>query len=288
MNDIKNPKAPGNDRGFTLIELLVAGTVFVIAVGALLGMLGRNEKAREMSYHVLESRQNARTGMEFIIGDVRMAGSGIPTRVVTSTASGDSMVLFAVTPDTTGSNLDSLRILAATSGVETKTRTQTLSATDVFEVVSTDSLNIGDLVVITHGAWANLFQLTHVNDGTLELEHNVTSPFNLASGHGIWPPGGYPPGSDLYQIDLITYYIDRSDTTCPLLMRRVGTDTPAVISEYIDEVQFEYVLVDQSVVTIPPDPSLIRRVIITVEAFSAEESRQHVTRLISSAKPRTL
>jgi hypothetical protein len=288
MKTTKRILATGNERGFTLIELLIAGVVFVMAVGTLLGILGKNEKAREMSYYVLESRQNARAGLDFIVGDIRMAGSGIPVKVVTSTAAGDSAVIYGVGPDTTGGAVNRIRILGAMSGVRTQIREQMPNPSAEFKVQDTDGFEVGDLAVITNGAWADLFQITQVQGEALKLQHNPASPFNLPGGHNPWPPGGYPPGSDLYKVDLVTYYLDTADTTCPLLMRQEGTQQPRVVSEFINMLQFDYVLVDGSVAALPADPSLVRRVNITIEAASSEKSKEHVTRLISSARPRAL
>ncbi len=288
MKTIGRLAAPGGERGFTLIELLVAAVVFVITIGALLGILRRNEEAREMSYYVLESRQNARAGLDFIIGDLRMAGSGVPTRVVTSTATGDSMFLYGVSPDTTGGATDRMRILGAMSGVETELRSSMPNPSAEFNVVSTDGFEIGDLAVVTFGSWANLFEITQVQAAARKLQHNPASPFNVPGGHNPFPPGGYPAGSRVFKVDLVTYYVDRSDTTCPMLMRQVGTAQPRVVSEYITDLEFEYVLVDQSVVAVPSDPTLIKRVNVTIEAASSERSREHVTRLVSSGKPRAM
>jgi len=288
MKTIRKLKAPGNDRGFTLIELLVAATVFVIAIGALLGILRKNEGAREMSYYVLESRQNARAALDFIISDIRMAGSGIPTRVVTSTATGDSMILYGVTPDSTGGATNRVMVLGAMSDVQTEIRTQMPNPSAEFNVQSTDGFEVGDLAVVTFGSWANLFQITQVQDAALKLQHNPTSPFNLPGGHNIFPPGGYPPGSEIFKVDLITYYVDSTDASCSLLMRQDGTEQPRVVCEYINSMHIEYVLVDQSIVDTPPDPTLVRRVIVTIEAASSEKSKKHVTRLVSSGKPRAL
>ena len=288
MKTIRRITLPGNDRGFTLIELLVAAVVFVIAVGALLGILRKNEKAREMSYYVLESRQNARAGLEFIVGDVRMAGSGIPTKVITSTASGDSMILYGVAPDTTAGAVNRVRILGAMSGVKTTIREQMPNPSSEFKVEGTEGFEIGDLAVVTNGSWANLFQITQVQEAARMMQHNPASPFNLPGGHKPWPPGGYPPGSEVYKVDLVTYYVDSTDAACPVLMRQSGTDEPRVVSEFVNVLQFEYVLVDRTVVAIPPDPTLVKRVVITIEAASSERSQKHVTRLVSSAKPRAL
>ncbi len=277
-----------NERGFTIVELIVATCVFVIAVGTLLAFLARNERARAVTYDVLEARQNARCALEFIISDLRMAGSGIPTGVVTSTASGDSTIFYPITPDTVNGHPEKITILGAMSGIETTLRESMPNASSELKVESTDGFEIGDLVVVTNGAFANLFEVTQVQPSALKIQHNPTSPYNQPGGHRPWPPGGYPPGSRLVKINLITYYVDRSDTLCPKLMRVDGTHDPRVISEYVEELTFNYELQDHTVVTMPLDPMLIRRVIVTISTGSRGLVGTHLVRMTSAARPRCM
>jgi prepilin-type N-terminal cleavage/methylation domain-containing protein len=282
-----SPKG-SHQAGFTLIELMVASAVFVTVIGVLLAFLGRDERAREVTYHVAESRQSARSALEFMVSEIRMAGSGVSVPVVTSVASGDSLILYAVTPDTIGGRPEKITILGQFGGVETTVREKMLDASSVIEVESTDGFADGDLVVITNNSFADLFEVTQVLTGSENLEHNATSSYNQPGGHKPWPPGGYDVGSRVFKADLVSYYVDRQDTTCLSIMRQVGAQDPRIVSEYINVLELRYELGDGTVVTMPGDPSLIRRVMITIEAASNEDSRQHVTRLMSAAKPRCL
>jgi prepilin-type N-terminal cleavage/methylation domain-containing protein len=274
--------------GFTLIELMVASVVFVAVLGVLLTFLGRDERAREVTYYVAESRQSARSALEFMVSEIRMAGSGISVPVVTSLDSGDSLILYPVTPDTICGRPEKVTILGQFEGVETTVSNKMPNASSVTDVESTDGFVEGDLVVITNGSFANLFEVTQVVTGSEKLQHNPTSPFNQPGGHKPWPPGGYDIGSRVFKVGLVSYYVDRQDTTCPSIMRQEGTQDPRIVSEYIKALEIEYELGDGSVATMPSDPSLIRRVIVTIEAASNEPTKQHVTRLKSAAKPRCL
>jgi hypothetical protein len=71
-------------------------------------------------------------------------------------------------------------------------------------------------------------------------------------------------------------------------MRQVGVDEPRVISDFVNAMDLRYELQDRSVVTIPANPMLIKNVIVTIEAASDEPGGRHVTRLVSSAKPRCM
>ena len=283
-----NLHGDGHQAGFTLIELMVASLVFVAVIGVLLTFLGRDEKAREITYYVAESRQSARSALEFMVSEIRMAGSGISVPVVTSMDSGDSLILYPVTPDTIGGSTEKITILGQFDGVETRVSKKMPNASSVTDVESTDGFVEGDLVVITNDSFANLFEVTKVLTGSEKLQHNPTSPYNQPGGHKPWPPGGYDVGSRVFKVGLVTYFVDRQDTTCPSIMRQEGAQTPRIVSEYINALELEYELGDGTVATMPADPSLIRRVIVTIEAASNEPSRRHVTRLMSAAKPRCL
>jgi type II secretory pathway pseudopilin PulG len=278
----------GNDRGFTLIELMVASLMMIAAISVLMSFLRRDEKAREISTHVIESRQNARSALDFIVSEIRMAGSGVSIPVVTSTAYGDSVILYPVTPDSIDGRYEKFTLLEKTTDTETTLGSAMASASSFIAVTDVTGFAAGDLIVVTNGSFADLFQVTAVDGGTKRLAHDATAPYNQAAGHRPWAPGGYAAGSRVVKVDVITYYLDRADSTCPALMRQMGTGDARVISDYINTMELSYELQDQTLVTMPANPMLIKNVIITIEAASDEPGGRHVTRLVSSAKPRCM
>ncbi len=280
--------AAGSERGFTLIELMVASVVFVVAVGVLLSFLRRDEKAREISSHVIESRQNARAALDFIVSEIRMAGSGVSRPVVTSDGGTGTLILYPVTPDSINGRREKLTLIEKTSDIETTLRTQMSTASTLISANNVGGFSEGDLVVVTDGSSADLFEVTQVDAGAKTLQHSASSPYNQPAGHVPWPGGGYRQGSSVIKVDVITYYVDRTDTTCATIMRKVGTGDARVISEFVNAMELQYELQDHTVVEAPPDPMLIRRVIVTIEARSDEASRPHLTRLVSAARPRCL
>jgi len=287
-----NPKQTPLDfkgqKGFTLIELLIASVLFIAAIGVVLGFLGRAKNASEITDYVLESRQNARAALDFIVSEIRMAGTGISVPVVTSDANGDSVILYPITPGGLDGAPGSLTLLGQLDDVETTIRDQMPNASSEIKVESVEGFSEGDLVVITNGSFANLFEVTQVQIAARKLQHNPSSPFNKPGGHRPWPPGGYGPGSRTFKISLITYYVDQQDSTNFRLMRQEGTDAPRIIAEYVTAFELNYGLQDGTLAAMPTDPSLIRRVIVTIETASREASRLHTTRLVSTARPRCL
>lgn len=278
----------GRERGLTLVELMIASLVFVSTVGVLLSILARNEEAREESYHALESRQSARSAMEFMVSEIRMAGSGFLASVVTSDAAGDSVVLYPVNPELVDGRPEKTTLLGKFTDVETTLSGAMPGAGAAIHVASVDGFEVGDLVIVTSALSANMFEVTGISESTGQLLHDTSSPHNQPAGHRPWPPGGYAGGSRVFKANMVTYYIDRSDTSRAVMIRQDGNETPRIIGDHIDLLEIEYELEDQTVVTMPADPSLIRQVTLTLEASSDEPSKQHVTRLVSAAKPRCL
>jgi type II secretory pathway pseudopilin PulG len=283
-----NPGNLGNDRGFTLVELIVASLIMIVAMGALMSFLRRDQTAREISGHVIESRQNARTALDFIVSEIRMAGSGVAIPVVTSTSSGDSLILYPVTPDSIDGRYEMFTLLEKPGDTETTLSSAMVDASSIIAVVDTTGFAEGDLIVVTNGSSADLFEITAVDGGTRRLAHDASASYNQAAGHRPWPPGGYAQGSRVVKMDVITYYLDRADSTCPTIMRQVGVGDPRVISEFVNAMELQYELQDLTIVTMPANPMLIKNVIVTIEAASDEPGGRHVTRLVSSAKPRCM
>jgi type II secretory pathway pseudopilin PulG len=275
-----------NQRGFTLIELMIAGMVFLTAVGVLLGILARNEDAREKTYNVIEARQNARASLDFLVREIRMAGSGLAIPVVTSTASGDSLTLYPVNPDSTADGSGSLTILGQFDDVETTLSAVMLQPSTTIEVNSAADFVVGDLIAVTNGPFANLFQITGI-EGT-NIYHGTGSTYNIISGHSHWPPGGYPVNSQVIKMQLVNYYIDNSDSSCTRIVRKVEGEDPRVISDYVQSLEVQYEIKDHTIHSFPPDPSLIESVILTIEASSDSSSAKPTARLSSTAKPRCL
>ena len=278
----------GSDRGFTLIELMVASVIMIVALGVLISFLRRDERAREISTHVIESRQNARSALDFIVSEIRMAGSGVSIAVVTSTSSGDSVLLYPVTPDSIDGRYEMLTLLEQSGDTETTLSSAMVDASSIITVADTTGFAEGDHIVVTNGSFADLFEITAVDGGARRLAHDASASYNQAAGHRPWPPGGYAVGSRVVDMDVITYYLDRADSTCPTIVRQVGVGDPRVISDFVTALELRYELQDLSIVTMPANPMLIKNVIVTIEAASDEPGGRHVTRLVSSAKPRCM
>jgi type IV pilus assembly protein PilW len=71
--------ASGLDQGFTLIELLIATAISGLVLGTMVNMFITQRKTYAVQEQITEAMQNARTAMDMIAREVRMAGYN-PTR----------------------------------------------------------------------------------------------------------------------------------------------------------------------------------------------------------------
>ena len=63
-----------NPNGFTLIEVMISLAIFGIAMGAIYGVFISSSRAHRTQEGVADAQQRARTGLDFMVGSIRMAG----------------------------------------------------------------------------------------------------------------------------------------------------------------------------------------------------------------------
>jgi len=66
--------SPGSDRGFTLVELMIAMAVGLVLLGAMYGVFTMHNKIFGTQEQIAEMQQNARTAMDMMTREIRMAG----------------------------------------------------------------------------------------------------------------------------------------------------------------------------------------------------------------------
>jgi hypothetical protein len=205
-----------------------------------------------------------------MVTEIRMAGSGTTLPVVTSTEMGGTVTLYPVNPDTSSGESSRVTILGKFSDTETTLQGVMANPGAIMQVDSA-----GDLVIVTGGTDANLFEVTAVLSESGRLAHSPTSPYNNTAGHSTWPSGGYEAGSRVFKADLVTYYAESSDSVPPRVTRQIGNKESRIMADYIEILELRYELQDHTIVTMPADLSLIRRVSVSIEASSEENPGRH-------------
>ncbi len=66
--------SPESDRGFTLVELMIAMAVGLVLLGAMYGVFTMHNKTFGTQEQIAEMQQSARSGMDMMTREIRMAG----------------------------------------------------------------------------------------------------------------------------------------------------------------------------------------------------------------------
>jgi prepilin-type N-terminal cleavage/methylation domain-containing protein len=275
--------------GFTLIELTIAAAVFGLLMTVLLGVHLAAERQQEESYRVVEANQHARTGLDMIARDLRMAGSGFGNMPVFMSFGGFPVpARYPVLPQPSTAEIDSVEIIGGQEGIRTALSVDMVNEVDDIQVDDAGRFRVGEMVLVTDGAQAHIFQITGINGNTLQHDH-LMSPWNYG-GAAAWPPFGYSSGSRVTQVEYVRYYIDSTDPEHPVLMRwRANDPAPTFVAKNVERLRLSYATGDTTSPN-PVDPLNIRSVDVnaTTVAGGLGDAGNVRRRLRTEAVPRIL
>ena len=246
--------------GFTLVEMMVTLVITALIITFLVRSMLNVQQSWSRSEDRVDATQNTRAALDTMVRDLRMAGSGFGGRPVTTGGVPDNLV-YPCRPAPGGADADTLYLTGSLAGVEAVSVGALGGPSDGLFVTDTDGFAAGDLVVVTNGVDANMFEVTGVVAATGSLEHSGISSFNDPLGHVRWPNGGYPAGSTVVQVQRVTYWVSDEDEG-HRLMRRVGDETPLPVAFGVQDLRIRYGLADGTVTADPADPTLIRSVFL--------------------------
>ncbi len=250
-------------RGFGLIELMVTLVVMAaVLAGIYVSFFGTQRQSTRMT-KVAEMRQSARTCIQLMEREIRMAGSGWGRLAVYGSNNGASDSLLAVRPGYGGSaSSDSLRLVGAWQASTTIATGAMVTPTSPLKVASVTGFSVNDLVIVSDGANAHSFQITGFASG--ELLHASTSPYNVVGGHAQWPAGGYPVGTQVYRITPATYYYDSVTFRRPAILRREFGQAPQIVAYDVNGMHVWYELQDGTWTRNPANLAMVDKVIPVV------------------------
>jgi prepilin-type N-terminal cleavage/methylation domain-containing protein len=231
--------------GFTLLEMLVVMVLLAVVLGALFGTLNRTRGEADRVGSLVEKRQSARAAVQLLERDVRMSGSGWGRSPVIVSYNGAPDTFYAITPGPVGgpNSSDSLTIMGAWAA-STTIEDAMPNPSSTLKVDDTSGFSDGDLVVITDGTSANMFEVTGVNSSSGTLQHNPASPYNPPGGFSQWPSGGYGVGAQVFKIDILSYRVDSTSYKRPALVRRPFRGAQSVVAYDVDKFQVWYHMQD--------------------------------------------
>ncbi len=260
--------SPGSNRqarGFTLIELMVALVVMAIVVGFIMGVLHRSQSQSQRVTSVAERRQMARSAVQLLEREMRMAGSGFGTDTVMAGRGGAAWTLYAINPGYGGTAAnDSVTLVGGWLGTTTLSTAMASSSSNMMLDSIPSAFTTGSFVVLTNGSSTHMFQITGVTASPAQFAHASTSNYN--TGQVQWPVGGgYPAHSTfVYKSMLVTYRFDATTYSKPALVRQELGGAQSVVAYDISGFRVYYEMQDGTITRSPGSMAFVNKVVPVV------------------------
>lgn len=209
-----------SNAGLTLMELLVASVIALICTGAALELYISQQKNWMTQENITDMQQNGRSAMDEIVYHARQAGYQLPPGLNAIIAS--------------NSNPDTVTFVYLRDPICKCALVNTMASISDDLRLPVDSIGCFDA-----NMWAYIF-----NPATEDGEYFLISGVEVASGvmqHASAPfSQAYPSGSEVYLIDMATFYVDNvTDSLHPKLMyQRFGQ--PYIYADNIEDLELSY------------------------------------------------
>jgi prepilin-type N-terminal cleavage/methylation domain-containing protein len=274
--------------GFGLVELMVALVLMASLMVVIHSALSNSQHQAQRLSHVAEERQMARSAVQLIERETRMAGSGWGRDTVMAARGGAPWSLWAVNPGYGGSGqADSLVLVGAWGAMTTLTAPMaTVNAS--MQVADITGFNAGDFVVLTNGVATHMLQVTGTQATPPTLLHANTSSYN--SGQVQWPlGGGYPSGTtSVYKVTMVTYRYDSTTYHRPALVRQEYLQAPQVVAYNVDGFRVWYDMQDGTLTRNPNNLNFVDQIIPVVLTRVTDPRRATLRDSVwASIRPRT-
>ena len=265
-----------HEAGFGLAELIVALVISAVVLTFVFSTLFRTLGFSGRMTNTVESRQHSRLALQLLERDVRMAGSGWGRARVDGSWNGSPVVYYGLIPGYGGIGAsDSLQLMGAWSATTTLRYAMPLPSSTM-KILDATGFAVNDLIVVTNGASAHLFQVTQITVSPGVLGHNPISPYNQSAGFANWPASGYGVGAQVLRVDRVTYRFDAAGFGRPCLVRQENGRPPQVAAWNIDRFTMAYLLQDGSVSREPDTVTVIDRVIPTIVSRISSNAQDSV------------
>ena len=239
------PMPPRHEsRGFGLVELMITLTIMAGMLFMVFATLRHSQQQSGRIMNVADERQMARTAIQLIERETRMAGSGWGKDTVQAGYNGTSWSFYAVNPGPGAINSsDSLRLVGAWQASTYLSPDSMLTSSSTMKVNSTAGFSTGDFIIITSPTSSHLFQVTGIGSSPPTLLHANTSKYN--TGQALWPLGGYKANStNIYKVTIATYKYDSTSYKRPAIVRTELGQAPQVVAYNVDGFRVWYEMQD--------------------------------------------
>lgn len=188
-----------SQRGFTLVELLVTVALFGAVMGIVSSEFFFSTRRSLDQKTIAKAQEQARTLLDTISFDIRMAGAGMPIGQ-TNFAFSQAEVGEAALPITLDSNGESISLLFNQKGINTITTDDVIpDSTRDFPVVDASDFEVGDQICISDITVGQNDGLCGVVEAIAGNTITVADPFNAVPGITL------ESGSEVHRISTVTY-----------------------------------------------------------------------------------
>ncbi len=218
--------------------------ILAIALTAVFATFISQQKSFTTQNRVAELQQNLRQAVEYMSRDIRLAGYGIPDNVVvpgTATPAGITSVksLYAVDNTTGPDQIYILYMFDMDANQPPAVNTAAMTGTGSVNVDNTAGFATsgGELVLVTDGTTADLFQTSAAGGGVLTFGAGAYN-----TGHTKLYGLG-PPPSTVAKARFVRYFIDTTtDPAHPTLMvnRNIPGQGAQPLADDIEDMQLTY------------------------------------------------
>jgi prepilin-type N-terminal cleavage/methylation domain-containing protein len=277
-------------NGFSLIELIIALSVMGLVLIAVFSTFFRSQHVGQTMSTAVNLRQGVRGANQLLERELRMAGSGWGRLKVDHYTPGGTDSLFAVNFGPGGTaQCDSIGIMGGWTAATTL-RAAMPTATSDLPVVSAAGFAVNDLVVVTNGSSAHLYQVTAAQTSPGLLSISSTSSYNPPTGGTLanWPGSGYAAGAPVYRVSWVTYQVDSTTFRRSALVRRQFGATPQLVAYDVAGFQVRYRMQDGTTTRSPSDLHMVDEIVPVIWTRQAVRGRATLVDSVwAVVRPRT-
>ena len=243
----RSNKMIAGEAGMTIIEVLIASLIASFAIAAGLRAFINTNENHIIQDGVVHMQQNGRATVDELVGKIRQAGYKTPLGV---------QALFSWNADP-----DTIAIVFLREPACTATVSDDMPQPSA-ELKCTDS----DLSRFEADTWAYIF------DPTTETgEYFFITSVQAAAGHlqhnTAQLSKKYPAGSQIYVLDYLKYYVDKSsDSTHPTFMKSDNGEPAVIYADDITDMQIRYRMGNGTLLDTISVDRYVREVELTVVA----------------------
>jgi prepilin-type N-terminal cleavage/methylation domain-containing protein len=256
-------------KGVTLIELLIALAISAILVAGIYRTFIHQQKTYATQEQVADMQQNVRVAINRMMREIRMAGFGGKNEntkgdndIITAfvTVNGFANIINPVNDTIVdGINHDQITVIGAFRQIG----------------ILAAAANAGDNTININYIGNTKFDTDKKKymciNGRYNYEVDPTKPPITLAKTAANPSGtlneSHVAGELVFLVEAITYGLEKDPNGTPVLFRDSNTGGGNQdVAEYVEDLQFRYVLADNTEVDLPGNPKDVRGVRIRIQA----------------------